>query len=50
MGTDSKQFAAKHARGTNDESARRKEWKLAVKLSLVAVAIFGTIIFLGMWI
>ena len=49
METNSKRFSAKHASGTSKDFERRKEWILAAKLTLVAVAIFGTVILLGMW-
>lgn len=49
METNSKQYSAKTARGTNDDTQRRREWVLAAQLSLVCVAIFAVIILLGMW-
>ena len=41
---------AKHTSETNAGNlSRREEWILTAKLGLLAVAIFGTLILIGMW-
>ncbi len=50
METISKRFSLKDTRGDNERKPkRRKEWASTVKLWLLIVAIFGTVILLGIW-